>query len=852
MTLTEGVRGPEDRQVADVAAQLADVYLDQRDTTRAEPLYQRALAIFNDTLGREHPAPGFVQSRLARLYQLTGERLKAEALIRQGLEVIEHALGPDHLLFVRSLTTLQALRENARDFEQAGEIIRRQQAILEKIGYANSVLYAQVLSSLGGVYNMQHDARAEATLQRSLTLCETLRGTGSNCLPPTLVNLGVFARDRGDNAAAEAYYRRAFAIRAPIVGVDNPDLVPLLNNLANVYHAAGDDARALDTHFQALRIEEKALGPYHRYALLSTGNIAIINTAAGNITTAIGFQRRSDAIIEKQLTLNMAVGSERQKLAFVRGVSERTDRTISLHLQQAPDNPDAEALAALVVLQRKGRVLDAMTDLFAAARQRVTDSRDQGLLDQLNATTAQLARFALNAPEGTSPEARQAQIKGLEGLQERLEGEIGARDAEFRVQTQPVSLPAVQAAIPEDAALLEFAVFRPFDAAADQNSDAYGPPRYAAYILRRDAAARGVDLGPAQPIDEAIAAAGRGIARSDAARPAAAGACRARTGGGTTASGDRRCAAPVGVAGRRTEPGAVRRADRPAGPLPRRALCHHLSHQRPRSPAHAGAACQPEPAADRRRSAVRRAGAAWQGTGARRARPPARPGAAARPAMTCRRCISPRLPEPERKAARSIGCSRRRRCSPDGWRPRRRCRARRRRACCTSLRMVFSCARHPRPPRPAMPRAAVTVENPLLRSGLALAGANLTRDPVNDGILTALEASGLNLWGTKLVTLSACDTGVGEVRNGEGLYGLRRAFVLAGAETLVMSLWPVSDYMTREMMTAYYTGLRAGVGRGDALRQAKLAMLARHGRQHPFYWASFIQSGEWANLDGRR
>ena len=115
----------------------------------------------------------------------------------------------------------------------------------------------------------------------------------------------------------------------------------------------------------------------------------------------------------------------------------------------------------------------------------------------------------------------------------------------------------------------------------------------------------------------------------------------------------------------------------------------------------------------------------------------------------------------------------------------------------------------------------------------------------------------MNLWGTKLVTLSACDTGVGEVRNGEGVYGLRRAFVLAGAESIVMSLWPVSDYVTRRMMTAYYTGLRAGLGRGDALRQAKLAMIARGKHQpsplqHPFFWASFIQSGEWAPLDGPR
>ena len=149
-------------------------------------------------------------------------------------------------------------------------------------------------------------------------------------------------------------------------------------------------------------------------------------------------------------------------------------------------------------------------------------------------------------------------------------------------------------------------------------------------------------------------------------------------------------------------------------------------------------------------------------------------------------------------------------------------------------------------------QATVNVENPLMRSGLALAGANLTKGGGDDGVFTALEASSLNLWGTKVVTLSACETGVGEVRNGEGVYGLRRAFFLAGAETLAMSLWPVSDYITREMMTAYYSGLKQGLGRGEALRQAQLAMLARKNRRHPFYWASFIHAGEWASLDGRR
>ncbi len=79
-------------------------------------------------------------------------------------------------------------------------------------------------------------------------------------------------------------------------------------------------------------------------------------------------------------------------------------------------------------------------------------------------------------------------------------------------------------------------------------------------------------------------------------------------------------------------------------------------------------------------------------------------------------------------------------------------------------------------------------------------------------MLTALEAASLDLWGTKLVVLSACDTGVGEVRNGDGVYGLRRALVLAGSESQLMSLWPVADRSTRDLMIGYYTRLTQGRG----------------------------------------
>jgi len=162
----------------------------------------------------------------------------------------------------------------------------------------------------------------------------------------------------------------------------------------------------------------------------------------------------------------------------------------------------------------------------------------------------------------------------------------------------------------------------------------------------------------------------------------------------------------------------------------------------------------------------------------------------------------------------------------------------------------------PEPPKPQFepgfdrsgPPPAPRTENPLLRSGLALAGANTLQSGNEDGLLTALEASGLDLWGTQLVVLSACETGVGKVQTGEGVYGLRRALVNAGAETQVMSLWKVDDAATRDLMVDYYRRLKAGEGRSEALRQAQLAMLHSKDRNHPYYWASFIVSGDGRQL----
>jgi CHAT domain-containing protein len=144
-------------------------------------------------------------------------------------------------------------------------------------------------------------------------------------------------------------------------------------------------------------------------------------------------------------------------------------------------------------------------------------------------------------------------------------------------------------------------------------------------------------------------------------------------------------------------------------------------------------------------------------------------------------------------------------------------------------------------------------ENPLLRSGLALAGANMRRSgEEDDGILTAAEVAQMDLRGTQLVVLSACETGVGEVQNGEGVYGLRRTLVLAGAETQVTSLWKVADDATKDLMVEYYQRLLQGESRSAALREAQRTMIRSKTRSHPYYWAAFVPIGNWTPLSQRR
>jgi CHAT domain-containing protein len=139
--------------------------------------------------------------------------------------------------------------------------------------------------------------------------------------------------------------------------------------------------------------------------------------------------------------------------------------------------------------------------------------------------------------------------------------------------------------------------------------------------------------------------------------------------------------------------------------------------------------------------------------------------------------------------------------------------------------------------------------DPLLACGLALAGANWKAGrfcppkEAGDGILTAFEVAGMDLRGTQLVVLSACETELGLLQRGDGLLGLRRSFLVAGARTLVSSLWKVPDQATAELMTEFYHHLLAGNSTAVALAQAQRALRRRYPAE-PVAWGSFVCYGD--------
>ena len=859
--IRERALGANHLEVAQVLNNLATVYHAKGEYAKAGPLFRRALDIKEKALGPEHPDVAGALNNLAIFYIHSSDYSKAESLFERALALKVKALGPDHPDVAMASNNLALVYHERGDDLKAEPLFRRALSIWEKALGPEHPRVSYALLNLAKLYQDKGDyAEAEPLLRRALAIDEKALGPDHPDVAFTLNNLAALHYDKGEYAKAELLSQRALILREKALGPESLDVAQSLCSLARVCRARGDYAKSESLFLRALRIRENALGPEHPDVAWSLNYLAWLYAGKGDIAEAITFLSRANVVRERNLTLtlNLDAGSERQKLAYLALFSEETDFTLSLHSQIAPDNPQALNLAFTTLLRRKGRGLDAMTDTIATLR-RHSRPQDQGVFDQLTEARSQLAARILKESGAASPDSYENLFKPLEEKVERLEAELSVRSDKFRAQTQPVTLAAVQAALPADGALIEFAVYTPREPQTEKSK----PPRYIAYALAAQGRPKWADLGEAAAIDHAVGAwrkALRNPNRMDVKR-------LART-------VDDKVMRPL-----RPLLGKTRRLliapDGSLNLIPFAALVdehnrylierHTISYLTSgrdllrlqiHQPSENAPLLVANPAFGRASTVVAQQKSAdlQPDDQARTQGDPAQIYFQPLPS-TGREALAIKVVLPEaslllreqatESAVKHAKSPRVLHIATHGF--------------------FFSDQEAPpaetrggfgddplRASDPRFSKWAARIENPLLRSGLALTGANQGKSGDEDGLLTALEVAGLDLWGTKLAVLSACDTGVGDVRNGEGVQGLRRALVLAGSESQVMSLWPALDSTTSDLMVPYYKALRQGEGRSDGLRRAQLQMLRSKESQHPFYWAAFIQSGEWANLDGQR
>ncbi len=868
LDIREKALGKDHPATADSVNNLAAVYHYQGKYKEVEPLYKRALDIREKALGKDHPATAQSLNNLALVYVSQGEYEEVEPLHQRALDIREKALGKDHPDTAQSLNNLALAYERQGRFEEAEPLYKRSLDIREKALGKDHPATSISINNLASLYNnLGKYEEAERLYKRSLDIREKALGKDHPATATGVSNLAHVYESQGKYAEAEPLYKRALDIYEKALGPDHPDTANCLNNLSSLYRSQGKYEEAEPPLKRALEFREKSLGNDHPGTLIDLNSLFALYLAKGDLAQAIKIQSRANAAGERYIVRNLVIGSERHKLAYLSTLSRQTDRTISLHLHSAPDDPAPRNLAATMILQRKGRALDITSQNLNALRSRF-NAEDQALLDRLTETRSQIARLVLNGPQNMTVEQHRDRINALEDQADKDEADIGRRSDEYRAQFLPVTLESVRAAIPPDSALIEFASYRPFDAKAANEVEAYGQPRYVAYVLRREGEIEWKELGDAKSIDAAIATLRntlRNPRRGDVKRSARAvdakvfQPLRPLLGDMTrlliSPDGEINLipfAALVDERGRYV----VERYSISYLTSGRDLLRLQVSRESKGGPLVVAApdfggggpvkasrlkkqqkdALAGEVRTESARSAVRDLyfpplpDAAQEGEALRVLLPGAT-------LLTKRQATKTALSQ--MRSPRLLHMATHGFFLKD------------QNLTSAGERGAQALTDDPERALQRLERRGGRVEGPLLRSGLALAGANEYNEDDN-GILTALEVTGLNLWGTKLVTLSACDTGVGEVKNGDGVHGLRRALVLAGAETQVMSLWAVSDQATRELMVSYYRMLQRGQGRGEALRRAQLEMFKKVKWRHPYFWAGFIQSGEWANLKGKR
>jgi CHAT domain-containing protein len=734
---------------------------------------------------------------------------------------------------------------------------------------------ASSLSNLGIRYSdLGRRQEALAPTEEAIKIYRELAKTNpafQGYLATSLNNLGNRYIKLGRLQEALAPTEEALKIRRELAKT-NPaflgDLAGSVGNLGVMYSELGRRQEALVPTEEALKIlrELAKTNPAYQQALAGNAtSLAVLQLQLANPSAALPLLREavSSEVTYLQGQLPLLPEGRRLELVEVFGDSWQVP------FSQAQQGEAGAALALFTRLNRQGLLQDIQRSQALLAR----SGPQRPLFEQLTTVTAQLANTTLK-PEQQAP---------LLARKEQLEQELYRQLPQ--IQPRLVEPRQIAALLPAGGALVEFQRYRSLDASKN-----FGPPRYIALLLRPDGTIRAIGLGEAAPIDAAVAEAV--AASADPNRQAQAPQTLAAVSQLVLAPLQRELTgvrelfvspdgelnrlpfAALPVAGPK-DGGMIDGPITADGPtlgavVALRLLTTGRDLLRLQQPAKAGAApvliANPDfNAASRsatggasasvaaastaegpsvlrggqQRSPGVRGLTAWQPLGgteqeARQLAPLLGGGAViSGPAATATVVLGQRAPRILHIATHGFFLADQAPAND------------------AAAGAAAPGSRSGGAATGGTVAAAPSREDPLQRSGLVFAGANQPdANPNDDGYLTAAEATAMDLEGTELVTLSACETGMGGVQSGEGVYGLQRSLAVAGARSTLLSLWKVDDDLTITFMERYYNRLKTGQGRADALRDTQRDF--RDNNDSTYHdirvWGAFQLSGDWRAL----
>ncbi|MGB5161125.1 MAG: CHAT domain-containing tetratricopeptide repeat protein [Thermoanaerobaculia bacterium] len=871
------------------------------DYQEARALYEKSVQIHLASLGPDHPNVFIARSGLASVMQLLGDFASARAQYELVLEGIERTFGADQLYYASSLSSLGLLFQAGGQIDEALEVQRRALQIrTDALGQS----HPEVAASLSVVASL-HAEKAEWTSARAmytkaLQIQESALGNEHPEIANTLSGLAGTFQGAGEIQLAASLYERAIDIYEETLGRDHPSLIGPLMGLGELLSRAGEPERSLEVFGRSLQIANEVAGEEF------PETAKILNAEARALARlerwdeAFSVAIRGAAIARTHVRATARVLPEREALAYARYMKDNLDLLLEIAARHSEGVEDAAARAWDSLIRSRALVLDEM-----ATRNRIidesSDPETRRLSEEYRSAGQRLANLLVRGPADLSLESYRKLWVGARKEKELAELALADRSlrAGEREELRGKGLEQVRQGLPPGSAIVAYAVSDQWKESRIEQAtrDSF----YLAFVLRFDGLAPEVQfLGDRQLIDELVGewravlsrgdpSSARGQNRETGAHPDSAWSLRQRMWDPVSnyLRGIKRVfVVPEGSLN------LVNLAALPAGLstylIETGPTFHLLSAERdlirePLFQKGQGLLAVGAPNFDKKATVVPSSHGSPRELG-----PPSVSSestyrtnlSSGERSPSCRQNfeslrftpLSATLAEIEAVTGLWTTNDRGKTASPLGgvvkltgeqatesafkaYAPGRRVLHVATHGFFLGSRCVSEAAQFDgaKSSSASQLHDAELEGNPLHLSGLALAGSNRrseATDTEDDWILTAEEISALDLSQVEWAVLSACDTGVGAIQAGEGVFGLRRAMTISGARTVVMSLWPVDDRATEEWMRQLYSRrFTDKLDTAEAVRQASLGFLRELRRKgantSPALWAGFVAAGDW-------